>query len=486
MARYTSAMNAQGFSGTRRPPTLNIPFSDGDMQAVIAGARRVLDEIGIGCASPEVRGVLASLPGVRASGERVYLGDKIVDAILADSKAATPAAQDDPVTPFKINAPWCCLQIADVRAGQVRPATSQESARAVRLLEGAGATVQVAPVACGDVPPELRNLAGLRTVLKHSRSGCTLTNPPLEAEIGAAVDMGAAAGREARAFIMAMLSPLRFDTLGIEYFIRHRQQAGLRLSLSGNMPCTGATAPLHLPGTLIQSLAESLGMAACARALGEKGTVGHVRCDPCDMRSGNYVIGSPEYHLLDMAARALYRTLTGNTMRGGAFRSMAKFPDAQAMAERSFSVLFQALQGARAFGAAGQLAMDELFSPEQVILDCEILRNVERIVQGMEWSAAADGSAAVDEAVALIRAGTQAGHYLEGEETLSKYREFFYSSNLFGYGKLEAWVQHGAKQILAQAGERVAQIVDSMPEYAIAGDRVREVDLVFEKAARQA
>ena len=137
---------------TRRPPVLRVPFTDGDMQAVIRGARRVLDEIGIGCASAAVRKVLTSLPGVRQSGERVYFGDKIVDTILADSKATAAATQDDACEPFKIGPPWCCLEIADAKAGQVRPATSREAGRAVRLLEGVGATVQVAPVASGDVP----------------------------------------------------------------------------------------------------------------------------------------------------------------------------------------------------------------------------------------------------------------------------------------------------------------------------------------------
>ncbi|MCY3017998.1 MAG: trimethylamine methyltransferase family protein, partial [Planctomycetota bacterium] len=133
---------------------------------------------------------------------------------------------------------------------------------------------------------------------------------------------------------------------------------GLQLDLAGSMPCTGLTSPMHLPGTLVQSLAEAIAVAACTRALGCGGGVGAIRCDPCDMRSGNYVIGSPEFQLLDMATRALYRTITGATYTGGAFRSMAKGPDAQAMAERCFTVLFQALQGARNFGHAGQMSMD--------------------------------------------------------------------------------------------------------------------------------
>jgi trimethylamine:corrinoid methyltransferase-like protein len=470
-----------------RPPRLEVPFSDGDMQQVIRGARRVLNEIGVQCRSAQVRKLLSSLPGARQSADRVYYGDAVVDAILADSRIhEKDASGPDTVrrSGFSIGAPWCCLNIADVAAGRVRPATSTEAARAVRLLEAVGAEVGVTPVAAGDVPPEMANLAGLRTVLKHSRTGRSLTNQPAPRQLETAIEMGAAAGRQPRAFIMVMISPLRYDCDGLEYFLRYREKPGIELGLSGAMPCTGSTSPLHLPGTLIQALAEMLAMAACQRALGMPGTVGVVRCDPCDFRTGNYVIGSPEFQLLDMASRALYRTLTGTVRTGGAFRSMAKFPDAQAMAERCFSVLFQALQGARQFGHAGQLSMDELFSPEQVVLDLEILRQVERIVRGMPWDEQPTAASAADAAVEMIRRGTAAGHYLDADETVAGCRDFFHTSDLFGYEKLQAWVQHGSVSPLHRASQRAAELVDSTPECLLPPDQAREVDRIFQHACR--
>jgi trimethylamine:corrinoid methyltransferase-like protein len=477
----------QAHAAQFRPPRLQVPFSDGDMQQVIRGARRVLDEIGVLCPSAQVRKLLSSLPGARESGDRVYYGEAVVDAILADSRIPGK----DVIGPdtagrakLSIAAPWCCLNIADVAAGRVRPATSAEAARAVRLLEAVGAEVGVAPVAAGDVPAEMANLAGLRTVLKHSRTGRSLTNQPAPQQLETAIEMGAAAGRPPRAFIMVMISPLRYDTDGLEYFLRYREKPGIELGLSGAMPCTGATSPLHLPGTLIQALAEMLAMAACQRALGMGGTVAVVRCDPCDFRTGNYVIGSPEFQLLDMASRALYRALTGTVRTGGAFRSMAKFPDAQAMAERSFTVLFQALQGARHFGHAGQLSMDELFSGEQVVLDLEILRQVERIVGGMAWDEQPTAAAAADSAVEMIRRGVATGHYLDADETLAGCRDFFHTSDLFGYEKLQTWVHRGSPAVLHRAGQRVAELVDSTSECVLPPDQAREVDRIFHRACR--
>jgi len=481
----SNAANTDSASSARpRPPRLSVPLSDTDMQQVIAGARRVLREVGVHCQAPEVRKQLASLPAAWQSGERVYYGDAVVDAILADSRKGATPEQKQHHEPFSIGPPWCCLQIADAGSGTVRPPTAQDAARATRLLEGVGAPVHVAPVAPANVSPQLRNLACLRTVLLHSRVGRHLPNPPVPEQISATVDMGAAAGRTARAFIMVMLSPLRFDANGIGYFLKYRDLPGLQLDLAGSMPCTGLTSPMHLPGTLVQSLAEAIAVAACTRALGCGGEVGAIRCDPCDMRSGNYVIGSPEFQLLDMATRALYRTITGATYTGGAFRSMAKGPDAQAMAERCFTVLFQALQGARNFGHAGQMSMDEVFSPEQVVLDCEILRYVERIAWGMEWHEDADGRLAVDDAVEMIRQGVETGHYLDAEQTIKGYREFFYSSKLFGYEKLNTWLQHGAPSVLARASERVAQTIAATPPCVLPAEPARDVKRVFHRACR--
>jgi len=483
--RVSTGTSAETASIPRpRAPRLGVPLSDADMQQVIEGARRVLKEVGIHCQSLEVRKQLASLRGAWQTGERVYYGDAVVDAILADSRKAEPLEQKPPREPFSIGAPWCCLQIADAQSGTVRPPTSQDAARATRLLEGLGVPVGLSPLAPADFAPQLRNLACLRTVLLHSRQGRHLPNQPVPEQISATVEVGAAAGRTPRAFIMVVISPLRFDTNGIEYFLKHRNLPGLELHLAGSMPCTGSTSPLHLPGTLIQSLAEAIGLAACTRALGCGGEVGAVRCDPCDMRSGNYVIGSPEFQLLDMATRALYRAIAGRTNTNGAFRSMAKVPDAQAMAERCFTVLFQALQGARNFNHAGQLSMDEVFSPEQAVLDYEILRYVERVVWGMEWHEHADGRLAVSDAVEMIRQGVETGHYLDAEQTIKGHREFFYRSNLFGYEKLNAWLQHGAKSVLARAAERVEQTIAAMPPCVLPEDRARDVERIFERACR--
>lgn len=296
--------------------------------------------------------------------------------------------------------------------------------------------------------------------------------------------MGAAVGRVPRAFIMVVVSPLRFHEQALEYYVRHGDEPGLNLYLSsGIMPCTGSTAPLHVPGAVIQALAENIALGACLQAFGKPCYELNLRCDPFDMRYGTYVIGSPEYHLLDMACRALYLHVHGVPRRSGCFRTMAKQPDAQATAERAFSVLFQALQGATFFGHAGQLAMDEVFSPEQAVFDREILRNVERIARGVTWREQADGAAAVDEAVDLIRRGVAAGQFLELDETLDGHRDFLYESELFRHENLGTWQRNAPGSLMTRAADMAAQAV-ARNAWHPDEDRIRELDRIYTDAVR--
>ena len=475
----------------RRPPTLHSPFTPQDVEAVIRGARRVLAEIGVRCADDALRRRLASPRGVRQSGERLFYDDAAVDGVLGEMRGVTAGEPEEESEtkwePFGFGGPWSCLLLADAAVGVVRQASAADAGRMVRLLEGLGAVVGVTPVVpAANVPPAMRNLAGLKTVLVHSARSRSMTNQPTPAEMPFVREMGAAAGRIPSAFVMVLISPLRFEERALQYYLKYRDEPGMNLSLSGGiMPCTGSTSPMHLPGTLIQAVAENIALAACFQALGLPCPGLNLRCDPFDMRFGTYVIGSPEYHLLDMGCRAIYRAVHGSPRRSGSFRSMAKQPDAQAMAERSFSVLLQALQGARQFSNAGQMSMDEVFSPEQAVLDREILRNVERIAAGQVWREEAPGRLAVDEAFDIIRRGVGAGQYLEQDETLAGYKDFYYSSDLFTYENAGSWQQRGSLSALARASSCVAQVLAAAEPCERDDDRARAIEAVYQVARKR-
>jgi trimethylamine:corrinoid methyltransferase-like protein len=166
--------------------------------------------------------------------------------------------------------------------------------------------------------------------------------------------------------------------------------------------------------------------------------------------------------------------LAGRPARGAPFRSVAKQPNAQAALERAASALWQALLGARHFWAVGQLSVDEVFSPQQAVLDREILGYVERVVQGLELGPEVD-------ALALIREGVAEGQFLSTDDTLSRYRGFYRFPDLFRHWGLQRWRAEGAPSILGEAWAR-AQAEIASSTYRLEEDRAREVERIAARA----
>ncbi len=84
----------------------------------------------------------------------------------------------------------------------------------------------------------------------------------------------------------------------------------------------------------------------------------------------------------------------------GNIHVMSKIPDVQSAADKAAIMAVGAHLGARWFGSAGTLSLDEIFSPTQLILDCEIRDWVQRAIRGVDLTDAED-----DAWIGEIRAG---------------------------------------------------------------------------------
>ena len=64
--------------------------------------------------------------------------------------------------------------------------------------------------------------------------------------------------------------------------------------------------------------------------------------------------------------------------------TLAKRCGAQSCFERGSLMTAGCLQGARYFYCIGSLALDEIFSPLQLIVDLEMMRQLETLIAGLE------------------------------------------------------------------------------------------------------
>lgn len=197
-----------------------------------------------------------------------------------------------------------------------------------------------------------------------------------------------------------------------------------------------------------------------------------VRLEPFDMKSTNIVFGSPEWCLLNRACVELENELRGAPRRYGVFRSNSRRFDAQSVAERSMSALYQALNGIRRFGAVGQLCVDEVFSPLQAVVDMQILKYVKRIVGGIggAWDESEDTET-------VLREGIGAGMFLGLDSTVMNFRQFYGMDTMFTYEKLTSWREGGMKNLDDSAREELQRIL-STNDFRLPGSALGEIDRI--------
>jgi trimethylamine:corrinoid methyltransferase-like protein len=285
-------------------------------------------------------------------------------------------------------------------------------------------------------------------------------------EVRFLIDMNLAAGRRYRLVEQVGISPLRFNDRAIEVALTFAADPDVDVALDGFIPMAGATCPLDPRSAVVQAVAEALAHDFLCTTLGIAGGTLAARIEPFDFQYTTIVFGSPEWCLYRAAVVRMNEHVTGRRPSGGRFRTVAKQPDEQAACERTASVLWQALAGARHFGAVGQLSVDEVFSPQQAAIDREILGYVERVIDGLEIQAEAG------DALQLIDEGVRSGHFVGIADTVDRFRAFYRFPDLFRHWSCGKWRAEGSPSILGEAwaiAQREIASSDSMlPEVALA------------------
>ena len=455
-------------------PRLSSPCSPEDLDKIFSDALAVLEDIGIDCAHGEAARRLADSFGTSYKNGRLHFPSQRVADYVEVERARQTAAEGPHDGQFHLGGPWACLNYCDPETQEVRPATSAEATSMIRLLDARDQS-GVVPVIPGDVPPELATLAAERLGLINSRAlgGKLTVIDPEEARF--LIDMNLAAGR--RYFLMEQIgiSPLKFNADGIETAMRFLENPAVLVRLAGYIPMAGATCPIDPHAAAVQALAERLALSMLATTLGADNPGLRIRIEPFDFRHSLIVFGSPEWCLYSSVALSVNAYLMGTPDRMGRFRSVAKQPDEQAASERMASVLFQALNGVRDFGGTGQLSVDEVFSPQQAVIDREILAYAARVIRGLDVEATGTNP------VAHIREGVEADGFAGLEDTAARFREFYWFPDLFRYWNVGRWRAEGCPSILAEAWAHAQEEI-AQSTFQLEPDREQAVEAIYARA----
>ncbi|MHB9033357.1 MAG: trimethylamine methyltransferase family protein, partial [Anaerolineae bacterium] len=246
------------------------------------------------------------------------------------------------------------------------------------------------------------------------------------------------------------------------------------------MPVAGTTAPITLAGAYLQSIAELLAGLTLLYLLAEGAPIYYsvidsIRAYPFDMRYASFVYGSPE-DLLATLIQIQLNEFYQIPVVAKSLLTTAKLPDAHAAAEKSAHTLAAAMAGARIFTNAGLLAVDDIYSPEQAVIDYEIVQYARRVCQGFAFNDEVLAAAAIEE----IGPG---GNFLGHDTTLQQYRAATWDPSLFTHSSLHQWQGSGSPE-LAERARQMARERIARQDYVLDADRRRELDRIYKRAER--
>jgi len=456
-------------------PVLSKPYSQADLEAILADAIRVLDKLGVACEDPATVETLTATPGICHEAGRLRFSTQATREHMEEVWRIAQPETEEP--PFVAKAPWCCLNYADPQTGEVRPATTQDAILATRMMDARGDSDWPVPVIPSDVNPRHQTLRAEWVAIGNSRYLGGFMPATDFTEIEFLIEMNQAAGRTYQLVEQIGISPLRFNDHGLaaaNHFVGRKDVA---VRLVGPIPAVGSTCPFPLRSAMVQTVAESLALSVTIARLGlGTGGFGAV-LEPMDFQYMTMTFGSVEEMLYALVTAQMSEFLNRRPRRHGTFHTTSKLPDSHAAVDRATGVLWQALLGVRRFRGAGQMSVDEVFSPQQAIIDDEILSRVARVIRGLDPLAA--GGDAVDE----IAEGLETRTYLDLPQTVSRFREFCHFPKLFKHCSLGHWRAEGSPNLLAEAW-RMAEEQIARCDFHLPEDQAAAVTRVYEKAVK--
>ena len=443
-----------------------------DVDRIWAGAVKVLGEIGLEIANDALARDLAGKLDLQDGRARIPadLAEHYADEIrtrfggpLDVAPVGRPVLHNLPLNPY-----W--LDPAD---GRIKPNDTETVIRNTRLLSQLTDEGLVSGSVGGvpsDVPAEMQFLMVHYLSCVHNRHpGCWSlmhTRRAMEYIFEVADVMGLA-----KSIYAESISPLEFTGQSVDLAIEAGRQ-GVIVGIDP-MPVIGVTAPADWHMAWSQSVAENVGSYILFRECGiENVQAPSVRLFLSNPSACTPYFSAPQ-HLIALLMRRKVREFFGLATVGCELMLVAsKAPDQQAAMEKMAGCMLGKVYGFGHIEGAGGLWMDEIFSPQQLIIDAEIARFV------------GDMDVAVSESeqdiVAVIEQGLAAGGFLDADLTLDRFKEFTWGPELLDLAPRGVWT--GDHESLLKRAAELAEAKAAAYTYELTDHRREALDAIIARA----
>jgi trimethylamine--corrinoid protein Co-methyltransferase len=451
-------------------------LSEEDLRQIHCEVLRTLDEVGVECGNVRVLEMIAGQQGITVARSRVRFSPDVVDAAIEEARERGQKAPAPP-NEIAVTGPWNCFNIEDMETRKVRPSTAADVRDMFRLLHVAKGG-PVSPVYPTDIHPALQMLYLEKAGIELSDTDGSRMEFSDHRMLEFAIEMYKAAGRKYTMVVEFPISPLRMNPSALDSILDYLDRTDVNLEPApAPIPLAGCTAPLFPPGAIVQTVAETLAACIIVERISNGRLIGnlHFRVDLFDMRYMTTVFASPDHILYQLLLRDVARYFSGNPMVDHYWCCNAKQSGLQAMLERTSWILTLAFAGFRRFWyGAGQLSMDEVFSPAQFIIDFEIARYVNHLIAGIDYD---DEPNMSFDAIASV--GPR-GDFLTHITTIDGARKLF-DSDLFPRNSVEQWRALGEPDPWRKAVEKAKAMIASH-DHAVEAGVQEELDRIYAEA----
>ncbi len=317
------------------------------------------------------------------------------------------------------------IKIWDWETRQVRPSTLDDLVRCVRLAD-AIPEIRVACPVClpTDVPGPLQMASAICTLLGNT-TRLTQAAPHDGAEAAIWSQASAIADQDVSVsptimFVVSPTSPLQIDPNTCQV-LKHAIQRNIPLLISP-CPMAGATSPVTMAGTAVQTHAEFLGMLAITQLLREGMPVIYGgSAGPMDLHVGTLTYGASERNIM-LCANIDIANHFGLPSFSSAGTVDSVYPDFQAGQAKALAWMTRLMKGSALGIWFGSLLTGSTVAPEQIVLDADLYRAVLSMLKGMSL----DDEHLAYQAICRVGPG---GNFLTDEHTLAWMRsDEYYAS----------------------------------------------------------
>ena len=405
------------------------PLSKENEDAIHLESVRILHEIGVKVTSDSVVRMLRDAgASVDSKTQIVKIPESLVKEALGKAPKEFVMAGRDKKNDLKLPAErvQACndgspTEVWDINTQSKRKSTARDIVDLAMVCDAMPEVDLTWPeVTATDIPPEVANsheyVAALFGTSKHIQHGASdATDAEYLVKIATAV---AGSEKELRRRPIVSIThtpntPLRFEEGDIEAAVV-LAKAGLPV-VHLSMAISGSVSPVTLAGTITLVNAENLaGFVISQTAASGAPVLYSSESGPMDMRTGVFLSGSTEGALINSAGCQMARRYRIPCQVGGIAAS-GTMPGFEIGYQKAISALLPALAGADQIVGIGGFDRSGCESVEQIVMDCELWRNVVRAWRGVEVSK----EAMAFDAISRVGPG---GYFMKDVHTLKHFK----------------------------------------------------------------